>query len=370
MPEINEWNIRKYFSSLFGPDAIVANIEELGQGFHGTSYTVTVKYSGGREKKYILKTLHAKGFGHDYPADRANVIIRSLMDSNMLPNHIKVIDAGSIQEDNSLQSIGKPEEFFIIMDEAKGTPYWEDMDAIRDRNTLWEDDEYKIKVLADYLASIHSKKYTGENSQELYKRVVRDFIGHGELTMGVIDTFPAKLEFVNEKDLVEIVQKMIEWWSKIKDLSHRLAEVHGDFYPGNILFNDKELVLLDRSRFRYGDPADDVTCLAMNFINYSVLAHGEFRNPFKILLESFLEKYLKSTKDNEMMKVAPLFFVFRSLVCIHPSFYSPEWMKSRGFKDESIKNINANKKKIVNFAKNILNEEKFKMDKIDSYLSE
>jgi len=370
MMQINKETLRNYLSRVFSSDITVTNIEKLGEGFHAEGFLIKAKDRGGQEKRYILKTLRGQGFGHDYPADRANVVIRSLMDYNLLPNHIKAIDVGSLQDDDSLLSVGKPKDFFIILEEGKGTEYWNDLDEMMKRGNLTENDEKKIKLLANYLAKIHSEKYTGDNRESLYKRVVRDFVGHGELTMGVIDTFPKKLDFTTNQELLEIVKKMVEWWEKIRYKNERLTVVHGDFYPGNIWFDNEKLVIFDRSRFRYGEPADDTTCLTMNFINYSVLAFDEFKKPFKELLELFFMEYFKKRNDQEMFKVSPLFYAFRALVCIHPLFYDAEWLKKHGFGEERIKLLNESKRKIINFTKNILNEDEFNIKKINSYLKD
>jgi len=370
MIQINKETLKDYLSRFFSSDITVTDIKKLGEGFHAEGFLIKTKDKEGQEKRYILKTLRGEGFGHDYPADRANVVIRSLLDYNILPNHVKVIDVGSIQEDDSLLSIGKPKDFFIILEEAKGTEYWKNLDEIRNRERLLENDEKKIKCLANYLTKIHSIKYNEGNRESLYKRVIRDFVGHGELTMGVIDTFPKKLDFISNKKLVDIVKKMVEWWEKIKYKNERLAIVHGDFYPGNIWFDGEKLIVLDRSRFRYGEPADDTTCLTINIINYSVLTFGEFKDPFKELLELFFMEYFKKRNDPELFKVSPLFYAFRSLVCIHPLFYNANWLKKHGFSEERVKLLNESKRKIINFAKNILNEDEFNIKKINSYLKD
>jgi len=367
MKSIDESKLGEYVSKIFGQGTVVKSVEKLGEGMHGIGYAINI-IENGKEKRYVLKTLREEAFGHEYAADRANVIIRALMDHNLLPNHVKVLDAGSIQTDGKLLSLGKPEEFFIIMEEAKGIIYWNDFDEIRDRGNLTEKDVQRIKILAKYLASMHNIGYGGNNSNNLYKKVVRDFVGHGELIMGLLDTFPDNLKFISRKEMIDIVKKSVELWDKIKGKNHRLVVVHSDFYPGNILFDGDKLVITDRSRFRYGEAANDIASFSINIINYSVLTYGDFRDPFKKLWEILFEEYPRCMNDKEMFKVAPLFFVFAALVCIHPVFYSAQWMKRHGFSEESIERIDENKKKMVNFAKSVAMEDEFDINKISSYL--
>jgi len=370
MIEINKEALKEYLSDIFGSEIKIKNIQKLGEGFHGLGFSIDTVDKIGEEKRYIMKTLRGEGFGHDYPSDRANTLIRALLDYNILPKHVKAIDVGSIQENDKLLSIQKPKDFFIVLEEAKGIEYWKDLDKIRDEGVLKGEDLEKIRILGRYLADIHSINYDVDNRRHLYRRVVRDFVGHGELTMGVIDTFPDNLTFTSSSELLEIVKKMVEWWDRIKDKDHRLTIIHGDFYPGNIWFDDEKLVVLDKSRFRYGEPADDITALTMNFINYSVMSYGNFRDPFKRLTETFFKEYFKHRKDDEMFEVSPLFFAFRAIVCIHPVFYSKEWMKSHGFSQDRVEMADESKKKIINYMRNILDEKEFDVKNINSYLKD
>lgn len=98
MFELNEDKVKKYFSERFGSEFKVKEIEKVGEGFHGIGFSIKVVDKKNQNKIFILKILKTEGFGHDYPADRASVVIRSLMDGPLLENHIKVLDAGSIQD--------------------------------------------------------------------------------------------------------------------------------------------------------------------------------------------------------------------------------------------------------------------------------
>jgi aminoglycoside phosphotransferase (APT) family kinase protein len=114
----------------------------------------------------------------------------------------------------------------------------------------------------------------------------------------------------------------VDWRQKLKGRVHRLRQVHGDFHPWNILFDQgTEFCLLDRSRGEWGDPADDVTCLTMNYVFFSMQKSGRLEGPFEQLFRRFWERYLERSRDAEMLQVAAPFLVFRALVMAHPVWY-------------------------------------------------
>ena len=74
----------------------------------------------------------------------------------------------------------------------------------------------------------------------------------------------------------------VDWRWRIKHRTHRLCRVHGDFHPWNILFReDTDFTLLDRSRGEWGEPADDTTCLSINYLFSSLLRSGRLEGPFE-----------------------------------------------------------------------------------------
>ena len=138
-------------------------------------------------------------------------------------------------------------------------------------------------------------------------------------------------------------------------MDHRLSQVHGDFHPWNILFREgTDFTVLDRSRGEWGEPADDLTGLSINYLFYSIQEHGCLKGGFKDLFEVFFDTYTESAKDSEIFKVLQPFFAFRGLVVA-----SPVWYPNL---DDSVRT------RLVNFIFNMLEIEEFEVGEVNSYL--
>ncbi|MCX8176637.1 MAG: aminoglycoside phosphotransferase family protein, partial [Candidatus Bathyarchaeota archaeon] len=196
----------------------------------------------------------------------------------------------------------------------------------------------------------------GLGLEPLYIRRARDLVGHGECIMGLIDSYPSGLNYADEKTLMEIEHKCVEWRWKLKKKAYRCARVHGDFHPFNVLFREGiDFTVLDRSRGEWGEPADDVAAMSINYIFYSLLTYGELRGPFKELYESFIWNYVKRTGDKELFSVIQPFYAWRGLVLASPVWYPSI---SSGIR-----------RKLFYFITNILNQEFFHPDRINEYCS-
>jgi len=244
-------------------------------------------------------------------------------------------------------------EFYIFMEEAKGEPYFSDLDAILKRGYLEDLDIKRAKMLANFLADIHKLTYSGQDAQVLYRRRIRDLIGHGECIMGIIDSYDS-VDFTTDEELTSYAGKCLGWWGKIRDRSDRLCSVHGDYHPGNIRLHGDDFVLLDRSRGSWGEPADDVSCLGINYIHYAIKDCGTFDGPLAELFRLFLTSYFEKTKDDGFFAVAQPFFAFRVLVIANPKFYPDD--------------VTETKRKLLNFGQSVLETERFDMERIPDYL--
>src|SRR5208282_2712806 len=125
-----------------------------------------------------------------------------------------------------------------------------------------------------------------------------------------------------DKDFERLEKKCVEWRWRLHDKVDRLSVVHGDFHPWNIMFrNGTDFTVLDRSRGEYGEPADDVTCMSMNYRFYSLQKYGKLQGEFKDMFERFMENYLVKSGDFDILKYASPFYVFRALVVASPVWY-------------------------------------------------
>lgn len=345
---INEDAIKAYLFERFR-DIISVNIKKLGSGVQGSGFLIEMKTPAGG-KSYVVKTLLPEGFGHDYPSDRAGVFLLDLDEYKNLPGHVKAVDVLAELEDGSVKSVGGGTEYYLLMEKVEGRDYFSDLNSFAHKERLDNQDIEKIRAMALYLAAIHALK---KNSKTLYWRKLRDTVGHGECLMGVFDIYPD--DAVPYEVMTNIIKKSVDWIYKLKPRYKRLSQIHGDFHPGNIWFKEQnDFVLLDRSRGPWGEPADDVTALAINYLFFSIKKHGDVRGAYREGLELFFEEYIRASGDGEITEVVAPFFAFRAAVVANPVFYPELGPEAR--------------QKIFRFADGVLSSEAFSIDRVNTYL--
>jgi aminoglycoside phosphotransferase (APT) family kinase protein len=135
---------------------------------------------------------------------------------------------------------------------------------------------------------------------------------------------------------------------------YRLRQVHGDFHPWNIIFREgTDFSVLDRSRGEWGDPADDVTCLTMNYIFFALQRSGRLDGNLHTLFRRFWDRYLEKSGDSEMLEVAAPFLLFRGLVMAHPVWYPALDVNVR--------------RKLFNFVRAVLSADRFDPGRVNEY---
>jgi len=81
------------------------------------------------------------------------------------------------------------------------------------------------------------------------------------------------------------------------------------------------LALLDTARGSRGDPADDVTCMAINYVFFALEHPGAWQSALRELWYGFWERYLSATQDEALLEVAAPYLAWRGLVVSNPVWY-------------------------------------------------
>ncbi len=361
---MNIEGLQEYLSSVYGATVNVLQVFPLGagkevkegenlKGFgYGIPYVIEFEVEGKLEK-VVLETLKSEGFGHDHFSDRAQILLWQHSAFNMLPRHVRSVDVGAYSSDgDSFKSLGDCGEFFILTEFVDGKLYHVDLDRIMETGQLDDLDEKRCLALSDYLADIHKVK---REAPWLYVRRARELVGHGECIMGLLDSYPHGLDFVDESYLIDIERDCVVWRWRLKRRANRLCQVHGDFHPWNVIFREGvDFLVLDRSRGDWGEAADDVAAMTINYLFYSLRKHGALAGVFERLFRMFWENYLSKTIDDEILEIVQPFYAWRGLVLASPIWY-PDLRR----------NVRV---KLLNFVRNVLQFERLDFTEVNSYI--
>jgi len=291
-------------------------------GDKGYGYGVPIRLDyeiGGKPYSTVLETVRPGPFGHEHMADRAQSLLWAHRAFATLPRHVRSLDVGAVRADGALLPLGAAEEFFIVTEFVAGREYAADLLRLRDGAALGRLDLERAEALCDYLVAVH--RVPGPDPG-LYIRRIRELVGLGECIFGICDSYPESAGFVTPQLLEDIERRCVAWRWKLKRRTHRLRQVHGDFHPWNILFREgTDFTVLDRSRGEWGDPADDVACLSLNYLFFSLQRTGRLEGGFEQLYRGFWERYLERSGDAEMLEVVAPFLAFRALVMANPVWY-------------------------------------------------
>ena len=340
-----------YLGAIHGRAVGAVRVTPLGggrQGDKGYGYGIPLRVDytlEGAPRRAVIETVRPGPFGHEHMADRAQSLLWAHDAFGRLPRHVASLDVGAVRSGGALVPLGNAEELFMLAQFVDGREYADDLLRLRGGAALAPLDLERADALCDYLVQIH--RVAGPDPG-LYVRRVRELLGHGECIFGVSDSYP------ESNGLMEIEQRCVEWRWKLKRRAHRLRQVHGDFHPWNILFRaGADFSVLDRSRGEWGEPADDVTCLALNYLFFSLQRSGKLEGAFERLWSRFWERYLERSGDRELLEVAAPFLAFRGLVMANPLWYPA---LAPGIRE-----------KMLSFVRRVLEEERFDPARANEY---
>jgi len=327
MPLLKKQFLERYLRGRFGPTTSLLTYGVIGkESSRGTykryGYGSPVRLTfqiGGTIRSAVLETMSPGPFGHEHMADRAQAILWDYDSYGRLSRHVKALDVGAFTDSQELMSVATAREFFVLTQWTEGTSYHFDLQRLARGKVLQTHDRQRVVALARYLAQIHARK---RRDPDLYRRRLRELIGHGECIMGLTDSYPARDEFISADLLRRVEEACNRWRWRLRGKTGRLSQVHGDFHPWNVLFRKgADFSVLDRSRGEWGEPADDVTSMTINYLFFSLCRHGTLKGPLEVMFRLFWDTYVEASHDHGVTEPAAPFFAFRGLVLANPLWY-------------------------------------------------
>jgi Phosphotransferase enzyme family len=281
---------------------------------YGRPLRLTLRDGGGRERHVVFHLAERDDFGHDRRADRAGEQLLAFDNFRQIPRHVAAIDVGALGSDGRILSLRETGELYLVTEWAPGRLYAEDLRQLAQRGSCTPLDLLRADALADYLILLHRNKL---GAPAAYARALRDLVGSGEGIFGMVDGYPRSFA----PRLQALERRALEWRWRLRDRAARACRTHGDFHPFNIVFGDGvDFRLLDASRGCVGDPADDLTALAVNYVFFAVEHPAAWRDGTGLLWHRFWSRYAAAAGD-ELFEVAAPFFAWRGLVVASPRFY-------------------------------------------------
>ncbi|MCC6897791.1 MAG: aminoglycoside phosphotransferase family protein [Polyangiaceae bacterium] len=305
----------------FGVDdaEVVDPATTKGLGY-GVPLRLRVREASGAELTLVFHTAQPDQFGHDRRADRAAELLLSFDRFEQIPGHVRALDVGAIAKNGrELISLRDAGEFYLVTSFAEGHLYADELRRIAQRGVATADEIAHAEALARHLVTIHSQKL---DDPRVYQRAIRDLVGSGEGIFGLLDAYAPDVPGAPPERLMALERSLTAWRWRLKPRTARLCRTHGDYHPFNVVISDAgEVALLDASRGCAGDPADDVTCMAINFVFFAVEHPGTWATAFRDLWHRFWRVYLEASADLELYEVCAPFLAWRGLVVANPVWY-------------------------------------------------
>jgi aminoglycoside phosphotransferase (APT) family kinase protein len=279
---------------------------------------VCLRSARGENHCVVFRTARSDEFGHDRRSDRAAQLLLAWDTFGEIAGHVRPLDVGFIAADglHTMRDAGEP---YLVTTYVDGEPYAADLRRIARAGAVEWLDRERVDALVHWLAALTALPIVNPPA---WRRSVRDVLGSGEGLFGIVDAYPPDAPGAPPEALREIERLALDWRWRLRGRDDRLRRIHGDFHPFNILFDaGTRFTVLDASRGCRGDPADDLTALAVNFVFFALENPAGWDGGPGVLWRRLWSEWRVASGDAEAAAVAAPYLAWRLLVVACPRFY-------------------------------------------------
>lgn len=319
----------KRLSELY-PSLHVTSVTELGAdaGGHddttksvgyGRPLRLTLEGADGTRLVVVLHVATSNDFGHDRRADRAAEQLLAFDTFGLIPHHTRALDVGALMGDGSLLSLAGAGEFYLLTTWAEGDVYASDLRRMGTSGVVTPLDVARLDALVDVMAQLHAQPGARPAT---WTRALRDLVGSGEGIAGLADAYAENVPAAPRTRIERLEHACLAWRHHLAQKTARLRRTHGDLHPFNIVFTpgSDRPQLLDTSRGSEGDPADDVSCLGINLLFFSLAHRDRWATGLGTLWDRYWDR-VRQGHDDELFEVLAPWLAWRVLVLANPTWY-------------------------------------------------
>ncbi|MCK9240326.1 phosphotransferase [Desulfocurvus sp.] len=363
MVELRRESVERYLCEALGGAVrvtalgAVGSLDEQGIKDFGYGRPLRVRWErDGEAGEAVISVMRGDRYGHQDYWDRARVAIFQFESGARMERHVRPLGLGYVDASGRLVPVRAPREFFLVNEMLPGSDYFRELERIRQRG-LTEHDLELAREFGRWLARVHS---TRTDEPDRYVRHVRNLVGDCECIFGIVDGYPHPYDAFPPERFRALEKRLVDWRWKLRGYTHRLAEVHGDFHPWNVLVTREatgrfDFRVLDRSRGVWGEPVGDVATMTLNYALFGLLdGRPRLEGAFLELYLALWREWLECTGDAQALEVVAPFFVFRGLVVASPQWYPRHTPEVRAA--------------LLRFVENVLEDGKFDYADFNRYL--
>jgi hypothetical protein len=281
---------------------------------------LVVRYrADGRSRRIVLTRIRKTGFGLERSDDRAAAAWLKYHTYNELPHHQLALDLAARMESGRVRSIGGVRELLLVTSYVPGAPYAQDLQRVAESGSALSIDLDRSRALAEYLGRIHREK---QRNDMLWRRRLRDLVGHGTGVMGIVEGFPADVPYTSLGEL-QLLERAVNYWRwRLMRSGHRLSQVHGDFNPNNIVFlKSGRMRVLGRGSGGWGEPAEDLACMSVHYLYFAVRSGSMLRGDLQGLYHRFWTRYMELLPDPELFQIIQPWLAWRAMELANPVLF-------------------------------------------------